>query len=53
MKKPKNLDFKQLHTTNGSTTHDKGKAKFEGTFKHPGNTGCPKMGAGAKKFTGR
>lgn len=51
--KPKNLDFPQRVLGNGKHTHAKGKAKFEGTFKHPGRTGCPAMGAGAKSLKGR
>lgn len=52
MKKPANLDFDPRVLGNGQHTHAKGKAKFEGAFKHPGNKGMPSS-TGAKKIIGR
>lgn len=52
MKKPANLDFDPRVLGNGQHTHAKGKAKFEGVFKHPGNKGMPSS-TGAKKIIGR
>ena len=52
MKKPANLDFDQRVLGNGSGTFSKGAAKFQGTFKHPGNKGLPSS-TGAKKIIGR
>ena len=51
MKKPANLDFDPLLLGASKQTHNKGAAKFEGVFKHPGNKGMP-TSTGAKKLIG-
>lgn len=53
MKKPKGLTNQQGCPGNGGKTHAAGRAKFEGTFKHPHSSKIPAMGAGAKKILGR
>lgn len=53
MKKPKNLDFDQSVLGNGGATHAKGAAKFQGTFKHPGNKAPISKGGTKKPVIGR